>query len=193
MTEGKGESLLNLLQMVCRGLEGQSESLDTNLTELRLHLMKSENAVSEELVKKIAQDIRILHLERQENNQDFLDVITDWLHSLNKISLSECQKTQLSELIKSIGQNDNSLYQLPARLKLLLDIQLSANQTTSQSGVSGPFKLFKKIAGELSQLLELITPSTNNSSMYESLVSQLEQGVELDNLPKIINSIASLI
>jgi len=194
MMEGMGESLFNILRITCRGLEGQSASLDNSLSQLRTQLMNDEEAVPDELVKKIEQDIHVLQLERRENSQDFVEVSSTWMRHLNNAELAEPQKKQLTAVGSAFKDIDGSIYKLPAKFKLLLDIQLAANRLVDPAEAADNTELaLKKIAAEFIQLLAQITPSKELLSKHKVLVSQLEEGLKLESLPGVISKITSFI
>lgn len=207
MAEEIGESFFNLLRAVCKGLEGQSASLDKNLRELRRHMMNSQEDVSEALVAEIEQDIRILHLERQENSQDFLDVGLNWQRSLSQADLQADQKRQLSAMANDFRDASSNLYQLPERFKALLSLQHAADELVK---VSAPQKaeqsssvqtpdlpdhsiLLKRTADEIIQLLGQITPSEKMLPSYKNMIAQLQEGLEIESLPAIIDQISQYI
>ncbi|NQZ32957.1 MAG: GGDEF domain-containing protein [Oceanospirillaceae bacterium] len=194
MIEGIGESLFNLLRVVCRGLEGQSAALDQSLSQLRTHMMNSEDVVPEEIVKKIEQGIHVLHLERHENAQDFLTISSTWLRELKHGDFADPQQKQLKIVTEAFKDKDKSLYGLPAKFKLLLDIQLTTNKLSVQSlSEDGNADSLKKVTAEFIQLLGLISPSKTNLVRYKVLITELEQGLELDKIPEVINKITSFL
>jgi len=194
MIEGMGESLFNVLRITCRGLEGRSASLDKSLSQLRTHMMNSEGSLPDELVNKIEQDIHVLELERQENSQDFAEVSSAWMSHLRNTELAEQQKKQLADIGAAFKDADGSIYKLPAKFKLLLDLQLAADRLLEQVESDGSAQLpLKKIAAEFIQLLAQITPSKELLSKHKILISQLEEGLELENLPSVISRITSII
>jgi len=89
---------------------------------------------------------------------------------------------------------DGSIYKLPAKFKLLLDIQLAANRLVDPAEAADNTELaLKKIAAEFIQLLAQITPSKELLSKHKVLVSQLEEGLKLESLPGVISKITSFI
>ncbi len=195
MTEEIGESFFNLLRIVCKGLEGQSASLDKSLSELRTHLMNSGEEPNEALIKEIEQDIRILHLERQENSQDFLDVGLSWQRRLTASKLEADQKQRLHDLENDFRDSKSRVYLLPAKFKVLLELQRSADQIlqadTANLPDNGP--LLRRISDEIEQLLAQVTPSQGLLTNYKQLVSQAEAGFEFENLPIAIYQISQFI
>lgn len=198
MIEGIGESLFNLLRVVCRGLEGQSASLDQSLSQLRKHMMNSEDAVPEDIVQKIDQEIHVLHLERNENTQDFLKISADWLRELKGGNLADSQSKQLLEATAALQDKDKSLYSLPTKFNLLLDIQSSVNQL-SREGIfptsmpSDNAEPLKKITTKFNQLLGLITPSKVDFSRYQTLSALLEKDLVLEAIPEVIGKITEFL
>jgi len=194
MIEGMGESLFNVLRITCRGLEGRSASLDQSLSQLRILMMSSEGSLSNELINKIEQDIHVLELERRENSQDFAEVSSAWIRHLRNTELVEQQKQQLAYVDAAFKEADGSIYKLPANFKLLLDIQLATDRLLEQVKSGGDAELpLKKIAAEFIQLLAQVTPSKELLSKHKVLVSQLEDGLELEELPSVISRITSFI
>ncbi|MEH6442833.1 MAG: GGDEF domain-containing protein [Oceanospirillaceae bacterium] len=195
MTEGIGESFFGLLRVISKGLEGHSASLDKNLSELRKHMMNSSEFIDDELILDIEQDIRILHLERQENNQDFLDIGASWQRSLNKPTLPSEQKQQLLNVESEFRDAHSNLYQIPAKFRILLNIQLAADKIASAGGDSNSnFTIpMKKIADGMILLLEQITPSKKLSTLYKKLIKDLELGLEIETLPSVIDEITKFI
>jgi len=157
-------------------------------------MMNSEGSLPDELVNKIEQDIHVLELERQENSQDFAEVSSAWMSHLRNAELAEQQKKQLADVRADLKEADGSIYQLPAKFKLLLDIQLAADRLAEQVESTGDAELpLKKIAAEFIQLLAQITPSKELLSKHKVLVSQLEEGLEIESLPSVISRITSFI
>lgn len=195
MTEEIGESFFNLLRIVCKGLEGQSASLDKNLSDLRTHLMNSQEEVSEALVKEIEQDIRILHLERQENSQDFLDVGLNWQRRLTTTNFDKEQKQRLRDLENDFRDSNSRVYLLPEKFKALLELQRAADQIAQAdtSEFSDNTNILKRIADEILQLLGHITPSQRLLTNYKQAISQVESGLDIESLPVIIYQISQFI
>jgi diguanylate cyclase len=195
MTEEIGESFFNLLRIVCKGLDGQSVSLDKSLSELRAHLMKSSDEPSEALIKEIEQDIRILHLERQENSQDFLDVGLNWQRRLTAAKLEPDQKQRLLDLENDFRDSKSRVYLLPAKFKSLLELQRSADQLLQANATDLPDNspLLRRISDEIAQLLSQVSPSQGLLTSYKQLLTQAENGFEMESLPIAIYQIAQFI
>ena len=195
MTEEIGESFFNLLRIVCKGLEGQSASLDKSLSELRTHLMNSSDEPNEALIKEIEQDIRILHLERQENSQDFLDVGLNWQRRLTTAKLPSDQKQKLNDLETDFRDSNSRVYLLPAKFKSLLELQRAADQLlqANTSDLPDNSPLLRRISDEIAQLLAQVTPSQGLLTSYKQLLTQAEDGFEMESLPIAIYQIGQFI
>ena len=140
MVEGMGDSLFGFLRVLCKGLEGQSRSLDSSLSKLRTHMMHSNGEIPEEIILEIEKSVRILNLERQENSQEFLDIGNAWQHSLKKFDLQQEQKQQLKNVASEFLDNKKNHYHLPANLKILLDLQQAADNIAASASVSSEEK-----------------------------------------------------
>ncbi len=195
MVEGIGESLFSFIRIICKGLEGQSGSLDNNLSKLRTHMMNSEAEIPHELVNAIEQDIGILHLERHENSQDFIDIATGWQRSLRSFGLDEAQKKVLQNIGIDFKESTNNAYQLPPKFKALLELQLAVGEIAFTVAVVDNTQIdsLKSTADEIIQLLRQITPSKQSSSNYADLINQLETGLDIDTLPSVIVKITQFI
>ena len=195
MVEGMGESLFSFIRIVCKGLEGQSASLDNNLSKLRTHMMNVDEEIPPELVESIQQDIRILHLERRENNQDFLEVGSSWQRSLGKHQLDKVQQASLQTIASGLKEPKLNLYQLPSKFKGLLELQLAVEKIADTVPISDGTDLvtLKSIADEIIQLLRQITPSKQALSNYKELIIQLETGLQIETLPSIIVQLSKFV
>ena len=196
MVEGMGDSLFGFLRLLCKGLEGQSKSLDRSLSKLRTHMMNSEDEIPENLILDIEKNVRILNLERQESSQEFLDIGKSWQRSLNKFDLNKEHKQQLKEIAHEFKDTKKNHYHLPATLKVLLDLQLAADNITAQaSDYSGEAQTLalKKIADEMIQLLGQINLPPNPNNICGQLIGELQVGLKLTSLPVIIAQITKII
>lgn len=196
MVEGMGDSLFGFLRVLCKGLEGQSKSLDSSLSKLRTHMMNSEDEIPEELILSIEKHVRILNLERQENSQEFLDIGKSWQLSLNKFDLKLEQKQQLKDIANEFKDTKKNHYHLPANLKTLLDLQLAADDITAHaSSLSDEDQTLalKKIADEMIQLLAQINLPPNPNNICGQLIGELQVDLKLASLPVIIAQITKII
>ncbi|MGB1239643.1 MAG: GGDEF domain-containing protein, partial [Pseudomonadales bacterium] len=197
MAEGMDDSLFGLLRMLCKGLEGQSKSLDKNLSKLRSHMMASSESVPEDLITDIEQDLRILHLERREISQDFLDIGTSWRQNLGRHSLDKAQKERLKDLERDLPQSCNQIYELPAKLKTLLELQFALDNPTDEGDAvdcSEEFKpTLKEVGGEVVLLLSQLNIPVERRTLCRELVDEIESGFDLPSLPDIINRTTQLI
>ncbi len=196
MDEIVEKSLCSSMRMLCKGLKGQSASLDENLSTLLAHMINSEEPFSDQLMNSIQQDIHVLELERQENSQDFLNIGANWQRSLNKLDLDIDQKQKLQDVAGGLKDLSTShIYQLPAKFQQLLDIQLKVAGTTVSDGVSNQTQSFaiKSIADEIILLLRQITPSKKSSASYQDLIAQLELDIDINKLPEVIVKLAKFV
>lgn len=196
MAEGMDDSLFGFLRMLCKGLEGQSKSLDSNLSKLRSHMIVSTDEIPEKLINDIEQDLRILHLERQDTSQDFLGLSNDWHKSLKAQSLDTEQKKLLAQVGNDFTESCSNLYLLPAKLNALLDLQLIVNDL-KENGVSAEgddhSEALKKVSNEMIQLLSQLNVPAECRSVYRELVDEIEENVFIDKLPNFINRITKIV
>ncbi|MEM5529515.1 diguanylate cyclase [Gammaproteobacteria bacterium AS21] len=195
MSQGIEESFFVFLHILLKGLEGHSASLDTNLNALRRHMLESKHELPEELVNNIEYDIRILHLERQESCQDFLDVLEAWCVSLKKNKFNSEKQLQLDDVSAELKSSKTLVYQLPNQFKVLMELQNIADKSThllerKEAPDTGTLVC---IANEMINLLSHITPSKGASDNHQALLTQLETGIEIDKLPVVIYKISELI
>ncbi|EPJ44244.1 MAG: hypothetical protein OFPII_36910 [Osedax symbiont Rs1] len=196
MDEIVEKSLCSSVRMLCKGLKGQSASLDENLSTLLAHMMNSEEPFSDQLMTCIQQDIHVLELEKQENNQDFLNIGASWQRSLNKLDLDPEQKQKLQDVAGGLQDLSTShLYQLPAKFQQLLEIQLEVAGTTVSNASSNQSQslAIKSIADEIILLLRQITPSKKSSASYLYLIAQLERDIDINKLPEVIVKLAEFV
>ena len=196
MVEGMGDSLFGFLRVLCKGLEGQSRSLDSSLSKLRTHMMHSNGEIPENIILEIEKSVRILNLERQENSQEFLDIGNAWQHSLKKFDLQQEQKQQLKNVASEFLDNKKNHYHLPANLKILLDLQQAADNIAASASVSSDQDqaiALRKIADEMIQLLEHMNLPPNPNNICGQLVGELQIGLKLTGLPAIIAQITKII
>lgn len=144
MSQEAENSFFNLLQIMCKGIDGQSASLDANLTKLRKELKTSRAAISAELVKNIEQDIKVLHLERHENKQDFQKIGATWQRSLIDQPKDVQQQQQLNNVAVDFKDSKSHFYMLATSFKILLGIQLALEKVTVEAENLVPSK--EKIA-----------------------------------------------
>jgi diguanylate cyclase len=217
MTEEMDDSFFSLLRVVCKGLDGQSASLDSNLSKLRKELMNSGASLSEQLVKDIEQDIRVLSLEKQENKQDFLDIGATWQRNLKKHSLDTEQTMQLAGVAGDFRDSKSHIYKIAASYKVLLNVQLALEKvcanveqavtaeisneetqvkdpllnttTESPADTESVTYFLRKASDEMLQLLHQIV----SSDQHEKLVLKLKQGLQLQEFPAVISEISGLI
>jgi len=195
MSKGIEEAVFVFLRILLKGLEGQSASLDENLCALRRHMMNSTADIPEELVNSIEYDIRILHLERQESCQDFLDILEAWCANLKNKEFNTEQKQQLDSVNGDLKSSKIQVYQLPDHFKVLMYLQSITDKAAALTDTqdASDTNTLVNIANEMINLLNHITPSKSSTNNHKALLAQLETGIEINTLPLVIGKISELI
>ena len=140
MSQEAENSFFNLLRIMCKGVDGQSASLDANLFKLRTELKTAKTVITAELVKNIEQDINVLHLERHENKQDFQKIGTTWQRSLTDQPVDVQQQQQLTSVAVDFKDSKSHFYKLAASFRVLLGIQLALEKVTAKAEILVPGK-----------------------------------------------------
>lgn len=210
------KSLKHLLFHMAVALEGQSEILDRSLASLRLALKgDGPGDAFHSAVKLVEKEVRGLEQDQERSRHELLQALQRWLLQLRQQLTTDLSKERLSQVESVSTSAVHHPLQLPGLMNDLLALQepllaedrysreeLVNNDLQASSTLNAPEAndlaaeddelLLQKISVELLTLMSGLHIPKADRDNARKLISEIERGVHLNTLPKVISDLVKL-
>ena len=203
------DSLQHLVFHMAVALEGQSSMMDRALVSLRDALKGGYNSNACLMaIKQVDQEVRNLDRHQEKTRAELLGALHKWIRQLREQVTTDSGKAQLQTSTEIAPAAVAHIEKLPGLLNELLSIQaplltrraessiqdFALHSTSSKSlDAADEELLLNKISAELLTLMSGLYIPQAYLDDAQAQIRQIEQGVQLQTLPEIIQAMVKLI
>lgn len=197
------EQMNSLVSHLTLGLQGSAPELDTELDALNSALRAQDHTRLPVLSRQLKKTLNQQDLERNQERDSLARSLRRWNQLLRKLNRVPAIETLLNDIDNRISDVAEHISALPSLLTELVELQNSmlvgqgteaADEFELNVDDEQNLELLQaEVAHRLMRLLEVLQVPAEGVERARNLVRQLEQGLDLKQLPTIITTLTDLI
>jgi len=197
--------LTALVEHMALGLQGNGSELDSELASLLASLKSQNTERVASLSRQVRKSVKQLDQDRHGVSDSLAKVLRRWSQQLRRVNKVPSVDNLLGNVENRIPDAVERLYKLSDLLMDLVELQNGMLVSNATSGSpENDFELNAdagqdidmlraSVASEMLQLLEALQVPAEGVERARSLVCQLEEGLELEQLPEMLSTVIELV